>query len=214
MCAILRIKVMIRREELDNAAAAAETVLDRADLTDVILGPTLKIVKWDVQDDALLALAEVAGRRESASEQMRAIERLRDHRVLWGQRELAADAAAEMAQALLNRDRPDEVERWARMAGEEYRTLGRTADRARVMVLVGRALIARRRWSDAVAVASGACVIAEEVGDPDAIHDSQLCHRLGAEGQASAGPEDFSAASDVHRRDAGRVADNRGDRHE
>lgn len=215
MSDVLRIKVMIRRGELDKAATAADAILVRSDLTDVTLGPTVKIEKWDVQDDALLAQVEVASRRGPAIEQIRAIERLRDHRVLWGRRELAADAAMDVAAVHLDRDRSDEVERWARMAEEEYRTLGRASDRVRAMVLVGRALIARRKWSDAVAVASEACVIAEDVGEPDAIHDAQLCRRLAAEGlaRASARPEDSQTAADAHRRSAGRVAHNRGDEH-
>src|SRR5664279_2257240 len=147
---IQRIRVMIHRDEFDAATRAAEGILDRSDLVNVRLGPTVELETWDVLDDALGALVDIADKRGSLDERVSAIERVRAHRVLSGQRELAADAAASLADVLLDHDRSEEAARWARDAADEYRSIGRTGDRSRALVLLCRALIDKGEWVEAV----------------------------------------------------------------
>ena len=210
---IHRIRVMIHRGELDAAAHAAEGILDRSDLTDVRLAPTLALEKWDVQDDAMGALVDLAECRGAFEDRVLAIERVRAHRVLWGQRELAADAACSLADLLLDHDRSEEAERWARDAADEYRSIGRTGDRARALVLLCRALVDKGHWAEAVEAASQAARLAESGNEPDQMFDAYLWHgqSLFRQARATERPALFAEAALAYRKLQKWVADGHDD---
>lgn len=199
MSQIHRGKILLRRKDYAAVTALAERVYATPDLPRVRLAPTWWLEPWDVRDDALLLLADVADRTGSVDDQVAALHRLWAHRVESGQAELAAWIAKGLAEKLVDARRTEDAIRWATTAVEEYERIGRPAGRAAALLQLGRAHFAEQNWEPALAASIAASEAADPVEEVVTSYDARLLHGriLEKRAQMTNDPSAFAAAADV-----------------